>query len=68
LQMGSFEFEKAESHPAGRTALDLAPPTWLRDLGIKLSLSNLATPRNDRIGKILPDNGEKCPWLGPGCL
>src|SRR5260370_41959188 len=59
MQLRNLELEKAESHPARRADLGPVPPTWLRDLGIKFGMPDLATPGDDRIGKILPDDGQK---------
>jgi hypothetical protein len=59
MQLRNLELEKAESHPARRADLGPVPPTWLRDLGIKFGMPDLVTPGDDRIGKILPNDGQK---------
>src|SRR5262249_21863135 len=59
MQLRNLELEKAESHPAGRTDLGPVPPAWLRDLGIEFGVPDLVTPGDDRIGEILPDDGQK---------
>src|SRR6266540_7147867 len=59
MQLRNLELEKAEPHPARHADLGPVPPTWLRDLGIKFVMPDLATPGDYRIGEILPDDGQE---------